>query len=52
MRPMSLTHKIIYLLLAYLLSLSTVQAVEFDAQVERVLWRYQEQAKDVTGFNQ
>jgi len=49
---MSWVHKIIYLLLAYLLPLSVVQAVEFDAQVERVLWRYQEYAKNVTGFSQ
>ncbi|MDQ6980337.1 MAG: hypothetical protein Q9M46_02555 [Ghiorsea sp.] len=49
---MSWMHKIIYLLLAYLLPLSIAQAVEFDAQVERVLWRYQEQANGIAGFNQ
>jgi hypothetical protein len=49
---MSWTHKIIYLLLAYFLSLSAVQAVEFNAQIERVLWRYQEEGKEVTTFNQ
>ena len=52
MRPMSRAHKIIYLLFAYLLPLSVVQAMEFDAQVERVLWRYQEEGKEVTTFNQ
>ncbi|WP_038249343.1 hypothetical protein [Ghiorsea bivora] len=49
---MSWVHKIIYLLLAYLLPLSVAQAIEFDAQVERVLWRYQEEGKEVTTFNQ
>jgi len=31
--------------------ISQAKAVEFDAQVERVLWRYQEYAKDVKGFS-
>lgn len=52
MRPMSWAHKIIYLLLAYLLPFSVAQAIEFDAQVERVLWRYQEEGREVTTFNQ
>lgn len=49
---MSLMHKIIYLCLVYLLSLSAVQAMAFDAQVERVLWRYQEEGREVTAFHQ
>jgi len=44
--------KIILLLLVYLSSSSVLMAMEFDAQVERVLWRYQEESRDVLGYNQ
>jgi len=41
----------IFLLLVYFTSSTALWAVEFNVQAEKALWRYQEYAKDVTGFS-
>ncbi len=44
-------HKIILLLTVYLTSYAVSWAVEFDIQAERTAWRYEEYAKDVSGYS-